>query len=56
MVLRQTMKWIQHANARGKCLEFNQRTLKLIVNDCDNKNKRMLWSFGGMNKTALATL
>lgn len=44
------------ADGGRRCIEYDSKTYEIIVNDCDEKNQKMLWSFGSMNKTALASL
>ncbi|CAD7080993.1 unnamed protein product [Hermetia illucens] len=45
-------KWLIHGNER-RCLEADIVNFKVFVNRCDVKNKRMQWSFGFTNQTAL---
>lgn len=46
----QKRKWIMH---NDRCLDHDPATLKLFVNQCDEKNQNMIWKFGYVNMTSL---
>ncbi|XP_031624241.1 N-acetylgalactosaminyltransferase 6-like [Contarinia nasturtii] len=43
-------KWVQH---NDRCLDFDAKTMKIFVNQCDANNPNMTWNFGFVNATAL---
>lgn len=45
-------KFIIHGR-NNRCLDYNARTKKVFVNDCNIGNENMQWQFGYVNHTAL---
>lgn len=48
-------KWLVHGSGKS-CLEADLKNHKVYVNRCDPANLKMKWSFGHVNRTALAEL
>lgn len=51
--LLQKKNWLMHGK-NLRCLDFNPDSEQLFVNPCDSSNVNMQWTFGALNKTALA--